>query len=415
MGGQDGGRGVGAGGAEAGGDEAGFIYLDPIQVLKRAPSSLAWRFFQFRKYEDKIDENRVFCRLCDGKRREDGLPYNSSTTSLTHHVKKEHAKDYEAAEKEDFKKATASKPPSVLPFLTAPQAKWSKSSEKWKAAKWCVKNTRPMQMVEFDDYSTTLGGNKFVTGSIVMPIMKSIQKHLSTSEDEPAYISNMKKIILEDFKQWAAKNLNYEFLIKASALDPRFRKLKFVEDKAKRELVFKKLQEEASEHVKEQQQAKVLDEMEEREGGLGEVKRRKLGLDYDESDEEQEEEDSAGDMIKREVDIHNVPIKSTPWNNYFIFYFSSLPAGAQLPSRGGGAGRGGHPEPEPRAAGQVQQLNWDVLNTILPFRKYLCVPATSTQAERVFSAMGWLLNKKRQCLSGSHVDEQLFLKENLLW
>ena len=43
------------------------------------------------------------------------------------------------------------------------------------------------------------------------------------------------------------------------------------------------------------------------------------------------------------------------------------------------------------------------------------MPATSTQAERVFSAMGWLLNKKRQCLTGSHVDEQLFLKENLVW
>jgi hypothetical protein len=522
------------------------------------------------------------------KRREDGLPYNHSTTSLTHHIKKEHAKEYEAAEKEDVKKAAASKPPSVLSFLTAPQLKWSKSSDKWKAAtmalaKWCVKNTRPMQIVEdegfirfmalvkpeytvpsadtitryieklyaevksdikeklkeiefcakttdggsssnaasfqetgvhgltddfemvyftlavreckeehtaenyrkhtdkvedefgirekvvlttsdnepkmrkaykdeertgcmshllhssvstgtskeetvnnivlkqrriatkhnkssivkyglkdaqakiqirqrpllqdvvnrwgstrvstesildhkddekehsasdvfghrlegfrnaqainealrkhkfknkekmqdflltrtdmlrvkalhdflvkFDVYSTTLGGNKFITSSIVMPIMKSIQKHLSTSEDEPTYISNMKEIILKDFKERTAKNLNYEFLIKASALDPRFRKLKFVDDKAMRELVFKKLQDEASEHVKELLQAEVQDEEKEGEGGPDEVKRRKLGLDYDESDEEQEEDDSAEDTIKREVDIHNM-------------------------------------------------------------------------------------------------------------
>ena len=28
-------------------------------------------------------------------------------------------------------------------------------------------------------------------------------------------------------------------------------------------------------------------------------------------------------------------------------------------------------------------------------RKYLCVPGTSTQAERVFSWMGWLLNRRR--------------------
>ena len=36
-------------------------------------------------------------------------------------------------------------------------------------------------------------------------------------------------------------------------------------------------------------------------------------------------------------------------------------------------------------------------------RKYLCVPGTNTQAERVFSWMGWLLNKRR-----------LFLKDNLV-
>ena len=46
-------------------------------------------------------------------------------------------------------------------------------------------------------------------------------------------------------------------------------------------------------------------------------------------------------------------------------------------------------------------------------RKYLCVPATSTQAERVFSWMGWLLNKRRLSLSGESVLMQMFLKDNL--
>ena len=49
------------------------------------------------------------------------------------------------------------------------------------------------------------------------------------------------------------------------------------------------------------------------------------------------------------------------------------------------------------------------------FRKYLCAPATSTQAERVFSAMAWLLNKRRLGLTGSHVNEQMVLKFNLAW
>ena len=46
-------------------------------------------------------------------------------------------------------------------------------------------------------------------------------------------------------------------------------------------------------------------------------------------------------------------------------------------------------------------------------RKFLCVPATSTQAERVFSWMGFLLNKRRLSLSGESVLMQLFLKDNL--
>ena len=46
-------------------------------------------------------------------------------------------------------------------------------------------------------------------------------------------------------------------------------------------------------------------------------------------------------------------------------------------------------------------------------RKYLCVPATSTQAERVFSWMGWLLNKRRLSMSGEIVSMKLFLMDNL--
>ena len=45
------------------------------------------------------------------------------------------------------------------------------------------------------------------------------------------------------------------------------------------------------------------------------------------------------------------------------------------------------------------------------FRPAVARPCT--QPERVFSAMGWLLNKRRLCLSGGHVNAQLFLRENL--
>ena len=54
-------------------------------------------------------------------------------------------------------------------------------------------------------------------------------------------------------------------------------------------------------------------------------------------------------------------------------------------------------------------------NLVRLARKFLCVPATSTQAERVFSWMGFLLNKRRLSLSVESVSMQLFLKDNLKW
>jgi len=44
-----------------------------------------------------------------------------------------------------------------------------------------------------------------------------------------------------------------------------------------------------------------------------------------------------------------------------------------------------------------------------PARKNFCVPATSTQAERVFSVMGWLLKKK--ALSGRRICQNATILE----
>ena len=43
-------------------------------------------------------------------------------------------------------------------------------------------------LTRFDLYSTTLGGNKFVSASLVMPTLKSIQSHLKPSENDTSYI-----------------------------------------------------------------------------------------------------------------------------------------------------------------------------------------------------------------------------------
>ena len=149
-------------------------------------------------------------------------------------------------------------------------------------------------LTKFDIYSTTLGGNKFTTSSIVMPVMKSIQKHLEISEDDPSYIINMKNIIRDDFKERTSQNLNFSFLMKATALDPRFLKLKVISEKSKREMVFNKLIEEARENLRN------IQEKDKSDVELSVTKKRKLGLDWDESDEDEDDHDDK-DIIKREV------------------------------------------------------------------------------------------------------------------
>ena len=44
-------------------------------------------------------------------------------------------------------------------------------------------------------------------------------------------------------------------------------------------------------------------------------------------------------------------------------------------------------------------------------KKYLCVMATSTEAERTFSALGLLLTKQRLCMTGENINKQLFLRD----
>ena len=46
-------------------------------------------------------------------------------------------------------------------------------------------------------------------------------------------------------------------------------------------------------------------------------------------------------------------------------------------------------------------------------KKYLCIPATSVESERVFSTAGDIVTATRSVLSHEHIDQLIFLKKNL--
>ena len=107
-------------------------------------------------------------------------------------------------------------------------------------------------LTQLDIFTTTLGGSKFVTISIALPVMKSIMKEMVAKEDDPNYICEMKAVMITDFKERVKDLLDLGFLMKTVALDPRFKNIKVVENKNRKEAVFRELEGEMGEHVKDQ-------------------------------------------------------------------------------------------------------------------------------------------------------------------
>ena len=62
-----------------------------------------------------------------------------------------------------------------------------------------IKNIHKL-LIKLDIFTTTLGGSKFVTISVVLPVIKSVIQLLKPDDEDPAYICEMKRVSQEDFK-----------------------------------------------------------------------------------------------------------------------------------------------------------------------------------------------------------------------
>ena len=82
--------------------------------------------------------------------------------------------------------------------------------------------------------------------------------------------------------------------MKTIALDPRFKNLKTVDDKSKREKVFIDLEHEMRQHLETKENS-----LEKNDEPIG--KKRKIGIDFDESDEEDE---GQTDGLRRELETY---------------------------------------------------------------------------------------------------------------
>ena len=122
---------------------------------------------------------------------------------------------------------------------------------------------------------------------VLMPVIASMKKMMQEDSSDPVYIARMKRVILEDFNRRVAKNIDTDFFLSATALDPRWKDLKMIK-RNERDLVFGRIQSEMSSLEKSNLAAEEV---------KNKPKRRLL--DFDESDEESNEEDPVEAELKR--------------------------------------------------------------------------------------------------------------------
>ena len=145
-----------------------------------------------------------------------------------------------------------------------------------------------------------------------------------------------------------------------------------------RDLVFARLQSEMSFLAKPNMPAEEVNN-----------KPKRRLLDFDESDEESNEEDP----MKAEL----IYVKMFFIVSFLSYRFKNEPSVDK--------------DKDPLGLWKTKRLKYPTLTRLV--KKFICVPATSMQAEWVFSWMGWLLNKRRLCLSGESVNSQTLLEGTL--
>ena len=95
-------------------------------------------------------------------------------------------------------------------------------------------------LTDLDIFSTTLGGDKYITSSVVFPVMAAMKKLLKEDSSDPMYIASLKEAILKDFVARANSNVDGDFLLLATALDPQWKDLKVI-NKSGREKCWQKI------------------------------------------------------------------------------------------------------------------------------------------------------------------------------
>ena len=241
-------------------------------------------------------------------------------------------------------------------------------NEQWELLEELVK---PLQF--FETATVYLSADINVSSSCVYPIIDGLVKNLTVNESDSHTIRQFKIAVTASLRRrWSLDDLDItQPPLIVTFFDPRFKGLKFLTESQRKALI---------EYVIE-----LVD------------KSRVSNESYVVEDEEIE--DIAVPKKKSALDVLLVEEDANPNDNFVeqeVFRYLA----ENSPSR------------------DVQPLEWWKLNEhrfpnmSRVTKKNLCIPASSTASERLFSKAGELVSKRRSCLKPKNIDAILFLNKN---
>ncbi len=263
-----------------------------------------------------------------------------------------------------------------------------------KADQWSLLEELSTALKPFECATVFMSGEKYITISAVPPLVKGLLKSTQSAAFESAPMRAFQLTAMEQLQQrWkretAFSDTAPNTVILSTALDPRFKRLKFL----KPDEVL---------HVQTKVQTLALGErraMDEQQHGRNQrtsatstttaaaaaEPTAPVSLLDSLLDSDGEEENREGEAVDLQSQV----------SNEVLTYFGEKPL-----------------------AKEESPLHWwkaneDRYPTLARLAKsYLCIPGTSTPSERLFSAAGNIASKKRASLSQEHVDMLTFLHCN---
>ncbi|KAM8843639.1 E3 SUMO-protein ligase ZBED1-like [Synchiropus picturatus] len=259
-----------------------------------------------------------------------------------------------------------------------------------KPEQWAILEEFCQAVEPFDGATVILRGHEYVTLSAIPHLVHSLSKSIQSLSFDTSAVQLFQTQVMEQISiRWHELSVFHDDFpnkaLLAAALDPRFRKLKFLspQEAFKVKSIVQSI---AFALSKELKQIKS-DETESvvttavhtpKPGAKSSFIAKVLGPDTSD-EEEEDEEQKMNQTVQNEV----------------LVYFGDHPAAKRE---------------DPLSWWRTNATRFPTLSKLA--RVFLCIPATSMPAELLFSAPGNVASKLRAGLSAEHVDMQVFLHHN---